>query len=311
MKMDWLHKIASLRTAVKMEHINKGFSEDEKYKVTLKDGEQVLLRVAGINEYVRKKEEFHILKEFRKLDVRSPKPIEVGKLEEMDRCYLILSYIEGEDGYDALPQLTESEQYEIGKRAGRDLRNMHQHPAPEGIDSWYDTVMKKYYRYLEAYKTCGIKIKNDEYVLSFVEKNKGWLKSRPNMFQHDDFHPSNLIIKDKKYEGVIDFNRFDWGDPYHDFCKTGLFSREVSVPFCRGQIDGYFDEEEIPDDFWMGYALYMAMNVLSAIVWTTEMTEVLVNEMINRLNQVMEDHQNFELLVPKWFVANSIIAEKV
>ncbi|MCZ3365579.1 MULTISPECIES: aminoglycoside phosphotransferase family protein [Methanobacterium] len=40
-------------------------------------------------------------------------------------------------------------------------------------------------------------------------------KERPNIFQHDDFHAGNIIINNnKELTGIIDFNRYDWGDPY-------------------------------------------------------------------------------------------------
>lgn len=65
--------------------------------------------------------------------------------------------------------------------------------------------------------------------------------NRPNRFQHDDFHPSNILVQSNSYAGTIDFNRYDWGDPFHDFFKIAYFSREISIPFSIGQIDGYFD----------------------------------------------------------------------
>jgi aminoglycoside phosphotransferase (APT) family kinase protein len=67
--------------------------------------------------------------------------------------------------------------------------------------------------------------------MEFIEKNERYIKNRPNLFQHDDFHAGNIIVKENRYAGVIDFNRYDWGDPIHEFYKLALFSREVSIPF--------------------------------------------------------------------------------
>lgn len=36
--------------------------------------------------------------------------------------------------------------------------------------------------------------------------------------------------------GVIDFNRWEVGDPYEEFYKLESFARELSVPYCIGQI---------------------------------------------------------------------------
>lgn len=63
---------------------------------------------------------------------------------------------------DLLPEYNEQEQYQIGLEAGRDLAKMHLHPAPGTIQSWYIRSIKKHNAYVDAYKTCGIIIKNDD-----------------------------------------------------------------------------------------------------------------------------------------------------
>ena len=37
------------------------------------------------------------------------------------------------------------------------------------------------------------------------------------MYQHGDFHPGNLIYMENGEIGVIDFNRWEVGDPYEEF----------------------------------------------------------------------------------------------
>ncbi|EPY06294.1 hypothetical protein PAALTS15_16301 [Paenibacillus alvei TS-15] len=107
------------------------------------------------------------------------------------------------------------------------------------------------------------------------------MRHRPNLFQHDDFHVGNLIIKDNQLSGVIDFNRFDWGDPIHEFLKVGMFSSEVRIPFSIGQIRGYHKDSEPDDLFWRLYSLYLAMD---------------------KIDRVLEDHDYFRLLKPKWYI---------
>ena len=63
------------------------------------------------------------------------------------------------------------------------------------------------------------KIKNDDKIIKFIDENEMYLQNRPNRFQHDDFHLENIIVRDGKYVGVVDFNGYDWGDPLHDFVK--------------------------------------------------------------------------------------------
>jgi aminoglycoside phosphotransferase (APT) family kinase protein len=59
----------------------------------------------------------------------------------------------------------------------------------------------------------------------------------------------NLIYLPSREIGVIDFNRWDFGDPYEEFYKLQSFSRETSPLFSYGQILGYFDGE-VPESFW-------------------------------------------------------------
>jgi aminoglycoside phosphotransferase (APT) family kinase protein len=58
-------------------------------------------------------------------------------------------------------------------------------------------------------------------ITAFVEKNLPSIHTPRQTFLHDDYHPGNLIIQDKKLSGIIDFNRYDWGDPIHDFVNLG------------------------------------------------------------------------------------------
>ena len=144
--------------------------------------------------------------------------------------------------------IRQGEQYNIGIEAGKDLATMHTHEAPKDILPWYERAMKKHRKYLEAYKTCGIKIKNDDKIIKFIDENEMYVQNRPNRFQHDDFHLENIIVRDGKYVGVIDFNGYDWGDPLHDFVKIALFARDISIPYSIGQIEGYFNGR-IPEEF--------------------------------------------------------------
>lgn len=294
------NRIPSLQTSTMIEQINKGFSNDNKYVVKMADGKKYLLRTAAIDQYERKKSEFNLITDLQNYCIQSPQPIAVGKIEELNLCYYLLSYIEGEDARELLPFYSIQDQYKIGLSAGIDLAKIHAVRAPASIDHWYDRIMKKHQKYVKAYWSCGLKIRGDYEVINFIDKNERLLINRPSRIQHDDFHVGNIIVENRQYAGIIDFNRYDWGDPYHDFLKVGLFSREVSIPFSIGQINGYFNEE-IPEDFWTLYSIYLGMSIFSAIVWTIKVVPENLNEMIERIYQILEEHKNFELTKPIWF----------
>ncbi|MGM7681148.1 aminoglycoside phosphotransferase family protein [Cytobacillus sp. Hm23] len=300
------NKIKLLQNATKIERLLKGYSPDEKYVVHV-DEKKLLLRVGSMKEYERKKVEFQIINKMQQYNVLCPRSIEIGLLDDLDSCYTIYSYIDGIDGTEALPTLTEQEQMKIGIEAGRQLSRMHLYKAPLTIKPWYDRAMEKHYKYLEAYKSCGIKINNDDKIIEFIERNKHFIKNRPNNFQHDDFHLGNIIMKGNKYAGVIDFNNFDWGDPFHDFVKVALFQRKLSIPFSIGQIEGYFNNN-IRENFWRIYAIYAGMVIFSSVVWSINYMPQQLDEMIERLYNILEDHKNFEILKPSWYKTNLILS---
>lgn len=288
-----------LRHASYIEKETRGYSQDEKYIVHSLN-EKYLLRVGALNDYEKKKAEFQILKKLQSINVKCPEPIEFGKHTESGICYNIYSFIDGRDGKEVLHELTSKEQYKFGAEAGAQLSRMHSLKAPLTLESWYERAMAKHYRYLEAYKTCDIHIKSDNKIIDFIEKNKSLLKERPNYFQHDDFHLGNIIVHNNKYAGAIDFESIDWGDPIHDFVKVALFQRELSVSFSIGQIKGYFIEG-VPEKFWILYSIYNAMVIFSSVVWTLRFSPDQLEEMMERIHNILEDHKDFEKLKPSWF----------
>ncbi|ACT04634.1 aminoglycoside phosphotransferase family protein [Paenibacillus sp. JDR-2] len=299
---DLLLAIPELQDGMKLEAIQKGYSGDSKYIAYDRHGEAVyVLRTYALEEEARKQQEFRVLEQLREQEVMCSLPIAMGKLEELSLGYMLLSYIEGGDAIDELPALSVSRQYEIGLQAGAELRKINRIEAPASIEPWETRVLAKYRRYREGYEQSGVTVAFEGQLFAFIEANLGLLKGRPNRLQHDDFHTGNLIVKDRRLSGVIDVNRFDWGDPVHEFLKAGFFSVEASIPFAVGQIDGYYGEGELEDSFWALYSLYIALTILSSIVWILRVRPEELGDMLARVKKVWEDHDGFERLVPKWY----------
>lgn len=280
--------------------IKKGFSSDEKFLIhTQDDNKKLLLRVFNLEDLDPKRTEYAILEKMQEYQVTCSRPISIGEIE--NRGYMITSYIDGKDAEDEILKYTEQEQYNIGIEAGKELKKMHQMPAPDYISSWYSRKVEKHKKYIDAYLACEVKVKNDDKIMKFIDENIHLMKSRPNLFQHDDFHLGNIVVSDKKFAGVIDFNRYDWGDPIHEFLKIGIFTRGVSIPFSIGQIRGYFNNREPDEDFWRLYSLYLAMCVFSTVVWTLKTVPNNMNEMLEKVYMYLEDHDYFSRLKPKWY----------
>ncbi|MBB4826425.1 aminoglycoside phosphotransferase (APT) family kinase protein [Sporosarcina luteola] len=280
--------------------INKGFSSDEKFLIHMQDGNnKLLLRLFHLEELELKKTEYSVLKRLQEYNVTCSKPIAIGEVG--NRGYMITSYIEGKDAEEEILKYSNEEQYTIGIEAGRELRKMHQLSAPVYIASWYARKVEKHKKYIDAYLACGVKVHNDHKIMKFINENMHLMKQRPNLFQHDDFHLGNIIVSNKEFKGVIDFGRYDWGDPFHEFLKVGIFSRRVSIPFSIGQIRGYFHNKEPDDEFWRLYSLYLAMCVFSTVIWTLKTIPNDMNDMLDKIYTYLDDHDYFGSIKPKWY----------
>lgn len=284
----------------KISQIKKGFSADQKFLVDMPNGnDKFFLRLFNLEQLESKEIEYSILKKMQDYNVNCCKPIAIGEIAE--KGYMITSYIEGNDAEDEVSTYTEQEQYELGFEAGRELRKMHQYTAPDYIPSWHSRKVEKHKKYVDFYLSSDIKINNDKEILHFISQNIHLMKERPNLFQHDDFHLGNLIVKDRVFAGVVDFDRYDWGDPIHEFLKIGIFSRNISIPFSIGQIKGYYNNADPDEGFWKLYSLYMAMCVFSTVVWTLKAFPADMNNMLERINTFLDDHDSFERMKPKWY----------
>ncbi|MGF9821862.1 aminoglycoside phosphotransferase family protein [Brevibacillus agri] len=302
---DWLVSLQKtvplLQQAGSVEEIKKGHSADRKYRVELATGGPAVLRVASYEQAGQKEQEYARLQALQPLPIKASRPLDFGVRKEWGICYMLVSYIEGEDARDALPTFTDSEQQQVGFLAGRDLAAMHQLAAPASTSPWAERCVQKHRMYAAAYAASASTFKDGGRILAFIDRHLPLLAGRPNCFLHDDFHVGNLIVRDRSYAGVIDFNRYDWGDPVHEFVKLAFFSKEVSVPFCNGQLAGYWNGQEIPDSFWTLYNVYTAMAIFSSIIWTERTVPALLPDMMKRIQTIVEEHDAFERRIPSWY----------
>ncbi|MEX2105040.1 MAG: aminoglycoside phosphotransferase family protein [Bacilli bacterium] len=293
--------IPYLQAEIQIDPINKGYSGDSKH-VVVKDNRKYLLRTYDYKLHRGKQMEYEALLKMEEYGVNCSRPLHIGSIEDHGIGYMILTYIEGNDASDELPKLSVDDQYRLGFEAGIELFKITQLVAPNHITSWYDRKITKHRKCMDEYSKLAIRVNNDASIITFIEENLALMKNRPNLFQHDDFHVGNLIINDRGELGVIDFNRCDWGDPVHEFLKVGLFSSEVSIPFSIGQIRGYHDNQDPDELFWRLYSLYLAMNVFSSVVWILKVKPEEIGIMMEKLIRVLDDHNHFDLIKPKWYL---------
>lgn len=282
---------------ISKEPINKGWSCDKKYRVTTTDGVKYLLRVTPEEKSANRAEMFRMMQQLADLDISMCKPVEFGKCDE--GVYTIQTWVEGRDAEEIIPYLAHSDQYDFGLEVGRILKVIHSIPAPENQSDWETRFNAKMDRNIKTYNECSIKFDGAEDIIAYIESNRQLLANRPQTFHHGDYHLGNMMIEKNKIV-IIDFDRFDFGDPWEEFNRI-VWCAQASPIFASGIINGYFDNE-VPLEFWKLLALYISSNMLSSIPWAISFGENEVQTMLNQAKDVLSWYNNMHNPIPTWYI---------
>lgn len=279
--------------------VSKGWSSDEKYMIRTIEGELLLLRISDIDQIDAKKKEYEIITKYSKLGIHMSTPREFGICNNCKNVYMLLSWVEGRDLEEVLPGLSKKEQYILGREAGKILRKIHSIPIKEEEIPETTKKEKKLFQLLR-YENSQVRILDDEIAIEYVKDNINLIWKEIPVYMHGDFHPGNLIYRADGSIGVIDFNRWEIGDPYEEFYKLESFGIEISVPYCIGQIDAYFDDK-VPNDFWITNAVYVAQASLFSIKWAEKFGQEEIDGMVKRARTSFGNYDNFRLTIPQWY----------
>jgi len=295
-----MQDIKSYYTFTKIEPVNKGWSSDKKYYIETADDRKMLLRVADISEYDRKKAEFKMMKQIAALGVHMSQPVDFGTCDNGKSVYSLLTWCDGKDAGIVLPCLTETEQYVLGIKSGEILRLIHSIPAPKEQEEWSSRFNRKTSNKIEKYKVCGIKFEGDDKIIDYIENNRCLFSGRLQCYQHGDYHVGNMIISPDNSLSIIDFNRSDFGDPWEEFNRI-VWSATVSPHFATGQINGYFGGRP-PIEFFKLLAFYISSNTLSSIYWAMTFGEKEITTMKNQARDVLSWFDNMNNVIPTWYL---------
>lgn len=295
-----MYNIPELKKFSKITKINLGWSLDEKFYLEDTNGDKCLLRVSDLSILDRKKEEYNFLKEISKLGFLMNEPVSFGISLDDNKVYMILKWVVGFQAKDRIPLLDKRKQYSLGVKSGRILKKIHSLPVKGNLINWEERYNQKTDKKIYNFKECGIEIPSQNKILNYIEKNRSLLKNREQTFNHGDFHVGNMIISPENDLGIIDFNRFDFGDPWDEFNRI-IWSAQASELFASGQINGYFDNE-VPEKFFRLLAFYMAVNSLASIPWAFKFGNQEIKIMLNNINFMLDTYDNFESYIPNWYV---------
>lgn len=292
-------EISEFNNIKTIEKINKGYSEDLKYYISDLDNNEYLLKISSSNSLSIKQQEFYsTLHVYNTSEIPMSRPINFYHIE--DKIYTIFSWCKGDDLYDILPSLSSQVQYELGFRAGSYLNKIHSSSIKPNDNSWYTKFKTKKNKKIDNYNKCPIKFNKDKLIIDYLNNNEDLLLDRPQVFHHGDFHPGNMIYdKNNDTLYIIDFNRFDFGDPFEEFNRID-FAATISPPFARGQIDGYFNSNP-PQIFFDLLLYYISSNAISSIPWAIPFGKSEVNTMLNKIDNILYWFDDIKCSTPTWY----------
>lgn len=294
-----LKSIAVCQSAKIVKKVEAGWSSDVKYYVLDAHNREYMLRLSDISQDQSKRIEFERIQNFNTLDFEMSRAVEFGTCNAGSMVYMLLTWVAGESLESSLKVLSEQKQYELGIKAGKILKAIHDLPTIEVVD-----VLAKKEKMLEKlarYERCGYRVEQDDKIINYIKSHLDDLNDLKVVMNHGDYHVGNLILTSDFEVGVIDFNRMQVSDHVEDFYKVQSFNVEVSIPFSIGQIHGYFQGNP-SEEFWKVLALYNAYAALNSITWATKFGQEEIEGMIRRCRQTMKDYDSFTQVVPRWYV---------
>lgn len=285
------HDIASISP------LSKGWSKDKKFILEGSNGDRFLLRISDRALYDKKERQFKLLTKLEGMGVCCSRPIEFGIAGD-GSVYTVLSYLDGTDGTEAVPAMSDGEAYRLGLEAGEVLHRLHGLIIPRQNVSWWESYRKKMPKKIDALLSCGYRLPIQDEIISYYEDNCFLMENRPLVFAHGDYHLGNMIVKDGRI-GIIDFDKCGTADPYDDF-KPFCWNVICSEYFETGLINGYFDNH-VPDDFFRILKFYTAESLISHIPWAVTFGEEEIKTAQRIAEYQMLWYDGFSLEIPTWY----------
>ena len=282
---------------VSRQPLTKGWSTDQKYKVELEDGIFGLLRIAERSAIEVKKVEFQLVENLFGLGLPVAEPLSCWA-DDLS-VYTLYEWVEGQDMNEVASDLPDSVLMELGCQAGKFLRALHGLPIDQSLRDWNSFYQAKIDSKLAAYQAASHSYPNGQAMIDFVQANRHLLERRPIAYHHGDFHTGNFLLgRDGKLK-ILDFDRYDIGDPWEEFNRL-IFTADLSPAFARGQVDAYF-EGCMPEEFWRLTALYITVNSLGALSWAEKVDPEQIPLMQAQAKRMVVWYEHYRLYSPSWY----------
>lgn len=215
-------------------------------------------------------------------------------LEELNQYYQIYDFDNFISLREYLDKSNEPDQYDMGYKFGKFLKEFHSIPTSVDID-WYKLCKTKSNYLFYMHGLCDIIGDNDYILVDYISNNQHLTKSVNTSYLISGISLDDIIIDDKLNILALDFK--DVGDPIFDF--TSINRIAIKNPeFSRGVINAYFDGKKAPIKFFRLLALYQAYLILENMVNARSSKPCLFSKEEEKLLLLMYDNYNQE--IPQW-----------
>lgn len=278
--------------------VTVGWSSDYKLRLSDSAGRRYLLRCSAGVPVSRRAMQAGAMLEASAAGMLCTLPAKYGPLCD-GGSFILQTWLEGDGLEDILRESDASTCRNLGELAGRALRSVHDASIGPASDFAFITAARRIERHIAGYVRSGFSEPWQCDALAAVRDGLHLLRGRPVCLRHGDFHPGNMVLHGDKL-GIIDFDRCDRGDPFDEFYKAEMFSRELSTDFVNGQLHAYFCGDP-PKLFWKVLKLYLADVIMYSLVWALPFGEAEVEGMRSRAITVIDDFDSFRANVPSWY----------
>lgn len=268
-------------------NVPESFSS-EVYSLLLKNGEKVILKIPyNKSKLLREYKMLELLKD--KLPV--PKVLDYFEGNENLKGALLLSYI---DGNPITGEINKKLAYDMGELLAR----LHKVPmkyyqlTEDNTNDWWTSIK---IRFEEWSKECENGMPSDmlNKCISIFEKMYKELPSPDGpCVIHFDYRPGNILTRDNKIKGLIDFESSRGGSSDIDFTKSKLYVWDKYIGTKEEFLNGYKSIRALPD-IEKTLPFYLFYNSFGGVAWCVRRNELNGQFMKENIGQIKEIIKNY------------------
>ena len=302
MKINELKKIIpNSENWIYKEDITFGWSGEQKYKIVTNNNKTLLLRLLSFEQYEKQKNGIAFLEKCCKKNQFVPSVLNKGFTLDNSGYFLLLNYIDGNNGMSEIEKQEPDKQYQLGTKMGKIIKTLHSISTPQKDEMYIKTFSDKLnnlYKFFLCNKAnLGFLHNTDKYISQLLEI----IPKRPVIMLHNDFHLGNMIINSDNIS-LIDFNRSSVGDNIKEF-DCIAWSAIHSELFATGLLDSYIANNN-KEKFFQILRLYIAYWELQMLVFIEHEDEEEKQVVLN-LIKYTESWFDKDEYIPNWYLKNT------